>query len=37
VAITPLVEYGILDAGGREMVTQACQALDRAEELGAAI
>ena len=30
-------EYGIEDAGGMEMLTQACQALDRAEELSAAI
>ena len=30
-------EYGIEDAGGVEMLTLACQALDRAEELAAAI
>ena len=30
-------EYGIEDAGGVEMLTEACQALDRAEELSAAI
>jgi hypothetical protein len=30
-------EYGIEDSGGVEMLTLACQALDRAEELGAAI
>jgi hypothetical protein len=30
-------EYGIEDAGGVELLTEACQALDRAEELAAAI
>lgn len=30
-------EYGIEDAGGVEMLTLACQALDRAEDLAAAI
>jgi hypothetical protein len=30
-------EYGIEDAGGVEMLTQACQSLDRAEELAVAI
>jgi hypothetical protein len=30
-------EYGIEDSGGIEMLTQACQSLDRAEELAAAI
>jgi hypothetical protein len=30
-------EYGIEDAGGAELLTEACQTLDRAEELAAAI
>lgn len=30
-------EYGIEDSGGVEMLTQACQSLDRAEILAAAI
>jgi hypothetical protein len=32
-----VTEYGIEDAGGVEMLTLACQALDRAEELATAI
>jgi hypothetical protein len=32
-----VTEYGIEDAGGVEMLTMACQSLDRAEELAAAI
>jgi hypothetical protein len=30
-------EYGIADIGGREMLTQACELLDRAEDLREAI
>ena len=30
-------EYGIVDCGGREMLAQACAALDRSEECAAAI
>ena len=30
-------EYGVADTGGTELLAQACAALDRAEECGAAI